>query len=185
MRSWDDIETMTVEAAAGAAEVLSSNKFQKEGWTAGGSRFDIGSDVYGERFFDEPEKEKEAKEKAQEAAFNLGESFWGMVNQALSGASSFKDLGTGLISGAGGLANQFMQATMPGGLGMLLGGLFQFGTNVLLNREKPIDVEDEIQDVRITNWDESNIQFASVRDASERSHSRRWREGWADPAARG
>ena len=115
----------------------------------------------------------------------LGEDADEYIRFAVDGAARMQNL----IRGLGQMGNRMIVEGMGGIGGYLLGGLFGFGMNLLaanlFRKDQKLPIRDDAMDSRIINWDEAYINYAAVRDQSELSYSRRWRESWAAAAARG
>ena len=137
---------------------------------AGAGRFS-GGDLFTEAEIAEQNK-KPPKEKAEKAKWDFIESLGQLTNSALAGASSVGELGDAMIGVSGQLGNQFFQNNVGGLGGQLLGGLFQFGINALMNDEQKLPVKDDAMDVRIVEVVDNALDFAAVRDKSQLAFQR-------------
>jgi chemotaxis protein histidine kinase CheA len=136
----------------------------------------------------EAAKAAEKKEKADQAAakqsWNLMDALANLAAQALSSSNSMKELGDNLARAGVNFLAQMANQMVGGPMGTLLGGLIQFGGNLLLNKESPLPIRDGALETRIVNFHEMNLQYAGVRDRGELAYSRKRREEWSS-ASRG
>jgi hypothetical protein len=72
----------------------------------------------------------------------------------------------------GQLGNQIAQQRFGGLGGSLLGGLLQFGANLLTNREEKLPIKDDAFDVRIVEVVDNAFDFAAVRDRGQLAFQR-------------
>jgi hypothetical protein len=125
---------------------------------------------------------------AQQAAAQAGQSLFAsltqLIAQSLASANSFKQLTANLEAAGVQFLAQTAQSMVPGPFGALLGGLIQFGGNLLLNREQKLPIKDGAMETRIINLKEMGLMFSAVRDRGEMAFSRQRAELWA-AAARG
>jgi hypothetical protein len=136
------------------------------GWggASGAGRF-MGGDIYTAAEIEEMNK-KPPKEKDK---WQLDEAFGQLANSALSGAQSLDDLAAASVDMIGQLGNQFLQNSVGGLGGMLLGGGFQFLTNLLSFNEQELPVRDGALDVRLVEIVDSARDFTARRDATQLS----------------
>lgn len=120
------------------------------------------------------EKVKEATKELFDFETALGQ----MINSALAGAQSLDDLREALIQGASQLANQAIQASVPGFGGLIFGGLAAFGINQFLDNEEALPTEDDPVPVLLMNPRDVGLSIADVRDSSDLAYSRKWQSGF-------
>lgn len=130
------------------------------------------------------QKNAQGQQQAAKAGFNLFDSLAQLAAQALSSSNSIKELGDNLARAGVNFLAQMANQMIGGPMGTLLGGLIQFGGNMLLNKEEGLPIRDGALETRIVNFKEMNLQYAAVRDRGELAYSRRRREEWAS-ASRG
>jgi hypothetical protein len=134
-----------------------------------------------------PDKqEKEAKEKVKKESWNLADALMQAAGSALASSSSFRELGENATQAMGSILNQLGSNLAGGGpFGGLVGGLFQFGWNMLTGDGEPkLPIRDNALDTRIINFSDLVMDLASVRDRSELSFQRSRRERWRLAGAR-
>jgi hypothetical protein len=134
--------------------------------------------------------EKQEKEKAEQAAAKAGWDLSGalmtLTGQALASSSSFKELTQNLMQAAGTFLNQLGSNLVGGGpFGSLVGGLLQFGWNMLTNRDEKLPIHDNALNSRIINWSDMVLSLTAVRDRSELAFARSYNESWRLAGARG
>jgi len=130
------------------------------------------------------DKKEKADQAGAKAGWNLFDALAGLAAQALSSSNSMKELADNLARAGVNFLAQMANQMVGGPMGTLLGGLIQFGGNLLLNPEQSLPIRDGALETRVINLNEMNLQFAAVRDRGELAYSRKRREEWST-AARG
>lgn len=120
------------------------------------------------------------QQQAAKASWNFADAAMTAAGQALAASHSFRELRENGINAIGGLLNQLGANLVGGGpFGTLVGGLFQFGWNLATSSEETLPIKDGAMETRIVNWSDGFLAFANVRDRSERSFNKRFRDEWA------
>jgi hypothetical protein len=126
---------------------------------------------------------QKADQAAAKAGWNLADALLSAAAGALRSSSSLEQLTQNLIQAGGGILDQLATQMLPGQLGNLLGAGVHFLWNMAFAREETLPVKDGALEVRVVNFSDLRLDFASIRDKSEISHSKRRREAWAMAAA--
>lgn len=132
---------------------------------------------------DAAQKRQQADQGAVQAGWNLVEALTGLAAGALRSSSSLDGLTQSLIQAGGSFIDQLATQMLPGPFGNLLGAGAHFLWNMAFAREETLPVKDGALEVRVVNFSDLRLDFASIRDKSEISHSKRRREAWAMAAA--
>jgi len=133
-----------------------------------------------QKLIEQQQKEKKEKTKAEYDAMT---ALMQMTASALGASDSLESLGLNLARGFGGWLNTTAQSMMPGPGGMLMGGLLQFGVNMLIGKgEQALPIEDNAVRMILVNPRDIAIEMAAVRDSREIAFSSIWQQSFTDAA---